>query len=1145
MKIKAFCPLSLKAGRLIGEDLTKTLLVMKLTGIILMATMLQVSAKGKAQTVTYVAQSAPLTQVFAAIERQTGYVFFYNNRDLQDITPVTVRLQAVPLRDALQNVLAGLPLTFDIQGNTIVITKKERLVVVASDTITIRSIHGRVADSLGNPLAGASITIKGTKNGTKTNGKGEFELKNPPGDVVLEISYTGYAKKMISATPGSMGIYVVLQRSTDILDATVIQAYGTTSRRFNVGSIATVDAETISKQPVTNVLLALQGQAPGLAVTAMSGVPGSSVLLQVRGQNTIKSDGSSYAFRPFDQPLMIIDGVPTAAQNNDLNQFSNLASASSSSGGISQAGGISPFNGLNPADIESISILKDADATSIYGTQGSNGVVLITTKKGKPGKTKFNMAVNTGFNSSVRTVKLMNTQQYLQIRKDAFAADGATPSSDPSNFFSFAPDLTIFDQNKYTDWQKTIYGKTSNNTDVHASLSGGTPTNTFLISAGFTRSDFNYPGSFADQRLTLHTTTHHASDDQRLSVDFGVDYSYDKNNSSGVPGGVGILNPPNAPDLLDSLGRLNWYYKGVSTAQFQFYSYLKQPAWLQSYNLNTTFHVSYRLLPGLTIGTSMGYNRNTSDEYTADPIAAQDPSYPYVTAHFGANNFQTLNIEPQLDYNTTIGKGVLSALLGGTYKKNTNTGTQTTGTGYANDNLLGSINAAATVSSSDNYNIYKYAAGFARLKYVYNQKYILSLTGRRDGSSNFGPGNQFGDFGSVGAGWIFSEERAFKRVLPVISYAKLSGSYGTSGSDGIGSYLYQDYWKPNSSATAFQGIFPNSPVNLYNPNFGWALKKSLNLSMDLGFFHDRLLLNATFYRDRESSQLAGYPLPVHVGFSQVLENINSTVQNQGWEFSVSSTNIRKKDFNWTTNFNITFNRNKLISFPNLESSTYNYTYAIGQPTSTVMGYRFKGLNPTTGLFEYYTKDGKVTNNPTSGPASTGGDYVPIADREVKYMGGFGNNLSYKHFSLYVFFQFSSQTAPSWLYTLYSSYTPGMRPNNLPVEALNYWKQSGDHALVQKLTSSYFSTTYTSASNFVSSSGAYVDDTYLRLKTVALSYSLPDKVVKKMHMHDCQVYVNAQNLLTFTNYKVADPEQFSDFTNFPLQRIVAAGLSINF
>ncbi|HXO74490.1 MAG TPA: TonB-dependent receptor plug domain-containing protein, partial [Puia sp.] len=480
-------------------------------------------------------------------------------------------------------------------------------------------------------------------------------------------------------------------------------------------------------------------------------------------------------YKPYDQPLFLIDGVPFAPQNINIAQMSNLANSSFSSGGINQGGGLSPFNGINPADIESISILKDADATSIYGTQGSNGVILITTKKGKAGKTNFDLAVNTGFNTVARTVKLMNTQQYLQLRRDAFAADGLTPNDTPYTP-GFAQDLTIFDQNKYTDWQKVILGKTSNNTDVHASLSGGSSQNTFLISTGYTRSDFNFPGNFSDQRFTLHTATHHGSLDNRLSMDFGTDYSYDRNNSSNSGGANQVLNPPNLPDLLDASGNLIWEYKGIDISGYQFYTYLKQPNVTENNNLNTFLHLNYKLLPGLTLSANLGYSRNTTDQNKQRPLASQAPLYGNATSAFAHSTYQAINIEPQLDYNTTLGRGLFSALVGAAYKKNIGTSNILSGSGYANDNFLGSINGASYVYGNDNSSVYKYSAAFARLKYVYDGKYIVSLTGRRDGSSNFGPGNQFGDFGSAGAGWIFSEEKAIKKVLPFVSYGKLSGS---------------------------------------------------------------------------------------------------------------------------------------------------------------------------------------------------------------------------------------------------------------------------------------------------------------------------------------------------------------------------------
>ena len=1143
---------ALKGAFLPGRNafITKTLLVMRLTTILLLTTCLHLSARTRAQQINLSEQHVSLDRVFKKVTDQTGYLFVYRDEWLRQMRDVSISVHGASLKEVLDICFTDQPFTYVIIDKMVVLKEKPAPPPGEAPDQEVLTIRGRVADSLGAPLAGASIRIKGTAKGTQADVRGEFELKNIPEGTVLVVSYTGYISREITASAkGNTYHFVVLQRSQEELDATVIQAYGTTSRRFNVGSISTVDAATIEKQPVTNVLLALEGQIPGLAINQTSGVPGSRVLLQIRGQNTLVSNAATpgliVGLKPYDQPLFIIDGVPFAPQNNNINQLAGLESASNYSGGLSVAGGVSPFANINPNDIESISVLKDADATSIYGTQGSNGVVLITTKKGKPGKTVFNLMATTGYNTAARNVKLLNTPQYRQLRTDAFAADGVAPSNNPSNYFAYAPDLLIFDSTRYTNWEKVIYGKTSNNTDIHGSLSGGTYNNTFLISGGFTRSDFNFPGNFADQRLTLHTAMHHGSQDNRLTIDFGTDFGYDRNNSPGYGAGSKVALPPNLPALVDAQGNLIWSYKGVSLDQYQFYPFLKETELLQNYNLNTTMHIAYKILTGLSIGANMGYNRNTSSEHQINPAAAQDPLYPYRTAEFANTTFETINVEPQIDYTTPIGKGVLTALAGATYKKNTSYLNTVSGSGYANDNFLGSIDGAANVSAYDKSTIYRYNAAFARLKYIYDRKYILSLTGRRDGSSNFGPGRQFGDFGSAGVGWIFTGENFFRKSISFLSFGKLSGSYGTSGSDGIAGYNYQAFYAPLSYLPAFQGAQPNAPQNLYNPNYSWGLKKSLNIALDLGMFHDRVLLNATWYRDREDNQLGGYPLPAQTGFSQVLENLPADVQNAGWEFSVTSNQIKTKNFSWSTTFNITFNRNKLLSFPNLASSSSADEYVLGKPTSEVIGYRFNGVNPQTGLFEYLTGKGQPTNVPSYLLASQGGDKVPIADREVKYMGGFGNTFSYKQLSLYVFFQFSSQEAPNYLSTVYSQYTPGRSIANDPVEVLNHWKNPGDHSAFEKLTTSYSTAASQAAIYFQQSAGAFSNDTYVRLKTVALSYSLPEAYLKKVHMSGARIFINAQNLLTFTNYKVADPEEFADYTNMPVQRTIVCGLNFNF
>ena len=650
--------------------------------------------------------------------------------------------------------------------------------------------------------------------------------------------------------------------------------------------------------------------------------------------------------------------------------------------------------------------------------------------------------------------------------------------------------------------------------------------------------------------ITLHSALTSTSADKRFTIDLVTDYAYDQNNSAGFGGSQDVILPPNLPDFIDPAGNLIWSYKGVPLNVDNFYSSLKKPADLSSFNFNSALNLNYQILKGLTIGANMGYSRNTGTEHSIDPLSSQRPlPPPYgndISAAFANTSAQTINVEPQINYKKTIGKGELSALLGGTYRKNTTDSYQTEAYGYTSDYFLNSVNGAATQFPFDVANIQKYVAARARVKYVYDQKYIIEVSGTRDGSSNFGPGRQFGNFGSVAAGWIFSEEKAFKNALPFFSYGKLSGSYGTTGGDASQAYQYQALYQPTGSIPTFQGIRQSVPYNLYNPDFSWATKRSLNLALDFGLFKDRLLLNATYYRDREGDQLVDYPLAAQAGFTTVFENQNSTVQNQGWEFSASSTNIKTKDFTWITNFNLSFNRNKLIAFPNLAASSYADQYIIRQPVSIIFGYRYKDVNPATGLFEYYDKNGNVTSTPNYGTAAEGGDEVPIGNREINFMGGFGNTFTYKHFSLYVFCQFSSSTQPNNIAALYYGNSDPGEESNVPEYVLGkYWTKPGDHATLQRLvsgnSSQYASGTYA----FALSSGALSNDTYLRVKTAALSYALPDAFLQKVHIKGGSIYVNAQNLLTITNYKFGDPEQPGNFTSFPIQRIVAFGLNFKF
>jgi len=1114
---------------------------MRLIACLLLGFSLHLSAATEGQTISYTGYKVPLTTIFNVIKQQTGYLVVYNAALLEKSKPVDVAANNKPLEEFLQDVLNEQPLRFSIVSKTIVISEKEHY--EAPPPPPLITVQGYVYDTLSRPLDGASVMIKGTKKGTQTDANGFFTLHELTGNESIVISYNTFQTQTI-AVNNRTSITVILKLSPSLLDQTVVQAYGTTSRRFSVGAISTVTSEQIERQPVSNILLALQGQVPGLMVTPTGGAPGSAVKIQIRGQNTLSPSPYSGNYKPLDQPLFIIDGVPLAAQNNTIGNLLTSVITNSSSSRI-PGNGISAFGSINPADIESISVLKDADATSIYGSQGANGVILITTKKGKVGKPALNLTVNSNVNIATRKLHMMNTQQYLAIRREALANDKITLT--PANVNTY-PDLQLFDSTRNVDWYSEFFTRVPTNTDVHATFSGGQQYSSFILSGGYTHTSYNFPGNFADNRISFHSGYTYRSPNNKLTVQFITDYAYDKNNASAQPRVVAaMVMPPNYPALVDDNGNLLWRYKGLSLASYNQYASLRQPADVQSHSLNGSARAAYQVLPGLTISSNFGYSRLNGTNYSAVPLAAQDPgNNPRSSASFGTNTYQTVNIEPQADYKRNIGDGILSVLLGGTYKKQTTYTEFLNGSNYPNDDLLGSISNAATVSASNSSNIYKYVAAYGRIGYIYQNRYIINLSGRRDGSSNFGPGKRFGNFGSVGTGWIFSETGAFKNALPFISFGKLSGSYGTNGSDGIAPYSYQAYYGVAYSSTTlpYQGFMPYTPSNLYNPNYSWSVKKSWNAAVDLGFFHDRLLVNATWYHSRNYNQLIPFALPAQTGFPDVLGNFPAVVQNSGWEFSGSSTNIQTKNFTWTSTFNMAFSHNKLVAFPGLDASSYASMYTIGQSTSLIMGYQFAGLNSATGLYEYYTSKGAKVNNPSSQIITKGGDRQPLFNVDPKFSGGLGNTLTWKGLSLYLFFQFQQKMGLNYLAAINSYGLPGSYIN-LPQAVIGqYWQKPGDEKPLQKLTVGS-GAPYLPAYYFPSSSGAYSNTYYVRLKTASIYYTLPQSILKKTGIRECRFFVNAQNLLTVTNYKLGDPEQEGALFTIPLQRTIAGGLSFNF
>jgi TonB-dependent starch-binding outer membrane protein SusC len=1001
-------------------------------------------------------------------------------------------------------------------------------------------IHGKIVNTNNEPLNSISVKVSGTTIGTETDNNGDFNLQIATLPIKLVITGTGYVPQTYLVSNYNV-FKLTLVRKVNDLDEVQVIAYGTSTERNSVGSISKISGADISQQPIMNPLAGLEGMVPGLDVTASSGLPGSSYTLQIRGQNTINQTFANVP--PMDQPLIIIDGVPVATQNENVNQFSSLASPGIGNVYHNTRGGISPFDAINPSDIESIEVLRDASATAIYGSRGGNGVIIITTKKGKAGKAEFNLNINDGGSWIGSQLPMMNTQQYLEMRKQAFANDGLTPDNTLYDA-AYAPDLTVFDTNKYTNWKKYFLGNTAQMLNVNATLSGGNQNTQFRISSGFSRNTYVLPGDYADDRGNVSANIHHNSDDKKLTLDFSVLYSYEKNNSSGDPSFLtsAYTLDPDYPNPKDANGNVIWQYNGVpldgSYAGYNPFAYLDELYNIQNVSLNSNLVIGYKLTPDLTFRTSFGYSTYNSNEYYGDPLSAQDPEYsPQANTRFGTNDLMSWIIEPQLAYKKSWQDFDIDVLLGGTLEKQTNYLEEVDGTGYINDDLIQSISGSPIQTATDAYSEYKYIAAFGRIDLKYQDQYILDITGNRDGSSRFGPDRQFGNFGSVGAGWIFTENASLKNQLGALSYGKLHASYGTIGNDQVADYVYLSRWAPTT--TNYLGSIGYTPQNLYNPNFTWASTQKLEFGIDLGFLSDRLLFSATWYRTRTGDQLVNYNLPIQTGFNNVLENENALVQNTGIESSIQFNVLSGKNFKWHSSFNITIPRNKLIAFPGLAQSSYATSYQIGKPLSEIYGFRSAGVNPSNGLFQFYTANGQITENPQLKSGGSFNDEVPIGDLDPKFYGGWRNSFTYKNFDLLVLVNYTKQIGMNYLGSVYN-YLPG-NELNMPVNLLGAWKTPGQNSPYEVLSSQYGQAA-TDASYYVQSNAVYSDASYIRVKNISLSYTLPDKLSEKLKLHQVKVYVTAENFFTITDYKGNDPET-QIFYGIPTLKTLSAGLQL--
>lgn len=963
---------------------------------------------------------------------------------------------------------------------------------IFSQTIPLKTISGTITDADG-PLSGVNVLVKNTNRGSISDLEGSYSVTASLNDTLV-FTYLGYKLQEMVVGSGSI-LNVIMQLDATTLDQVVINAgYYKVSDRERTGNIARITDEVIQNQPVANPLEALQGRLTGVDIVQNSGVAGGGFTVRIRGQSSILAG---------NEPLYIIDGLPFNSQS---------LGSQSTSGLIIPGADISPLNAIDPNSIESIEVLKDADATAIYGSRGANGVVLITTKKGKDGKTSFTIGSSSGLSHITRQIELLNTEQYLKMRREAFANDGITEYP--------ATDYDIngtWEQDRYTDWQKTLIGGTAQFRDLDVGISGGNEHTQFRINGRYFNETTVYPEDFNYDRVNLNSNLQHHSKDDRFQLGFTAGYTLEDNLLPSTDlSGVALRLAPNAPALYTEEGTLNWENS----------TWINPLAQLEGEYNNTTRTLigstvlEYGLLKNLDLKVQLGYRSTNFESNNQIPHSIYDPAYGLDSSvsqsylHTGTHS--SFITEPQINWALKRGSHAWDVLLGATFQSQKTNQLTLLGYGFANNGFLENLSAAnmLIILNEESYE-YKYQSFFARINYGFKEQVFLNLTGRRDGSSRFSNSNRYGNFGAIGAAWIFSESVK----LPWLSFGKIRGSYGVTGNDQIADYQYlQNYSLIDHS---YDGNIGLEPARIYNPNYQWEENVKREVAMELGFFNGGLELSTAYYNNRSSNQLIDYSLPATTGFPSIQANLDAIVENSGFEFELLGRVIRKEHFKWTSSLNLSLPKNELVAFPNLENSTYANQFVVGEPLNILKLYKLKGVNQETGLYEFedYNDDGELTGTE---------DRQYLAVLTPRILAGLSNSLEYRKWSFNLFLQYVKKDG----FNEYFGTEPPGTMTNQPIGVLDRWQSAGDISNIQRFTSGADSEAYTAYSRFSQSNGIISNASFLRVKSMSLSYNLP---LNNAKANTCKVSLMGQNLFTFTNFKGGDPEQTKGFLP-PLRRI---------
>ena len=997
-----------------------------------------------------------------------------------------------------------------------------------------RTITGTVTDAADSKsIPGVTVLVKGTTNGTTTDINGKYTLKISETTKELLFTFIGMKSMEIPVTASNVIDARMVSEAVN-LDEVVVIGYGSVKKSDLTGSVASIRIDDLKKIPVNSLDQGIQGKVSGVQVTQLSSQPGGAMSLRIRGGNSIMAG---------NEPLYVIDGVLIESQV-DMSWIGSPAQNGLSS--------------INPGDIESMEILKDASATSIYGARGANGVVLITTKRGKSGKDNITFETYFGMQQKAKDINVMNASQFAELYDEA----GANATT--SGYVPLYPDSQSLGSG--TDWQSEIYHAAPIQ-NYQLNFSGSNEKTTYAISAGYYKQGGIIVGSdFKRYSFRLNL-------DRKLSDKLvaGTNLSYTQTNSNTVPtdtpGGFfpGVVNTalifnPVLP-VFDATGQYTLTDPNAD-------GWLDNPVGVtrdvnavdKVNRLLGNAYLEYSILKDLKFKTSLGVDIYHSDQDMYTPKYIYSGSFNGGQARYATSNFQNQIFENLLTYNKSWeNKHKINVLAGFTFQKNSSRTFIDIATGYPNDILgyYGIANATNLPTVMTGFSESAIVSYLGRVNYNLKEKYLFTLTGRVDGSSKFGSNNRYAAFPSAAFAWRVSEEDFFKRI-DQISNLKFRMSYGISGNDRIMDYAYirtlssATYYFNNSFAAS--GFSPSNPGN---DNLKWETTRQADAGIDISFVQNRIGFTLDYYNKKTSDLLYYFNLPFTTGYSSYLKNIGK-LRNTGFEFALNTVNC-VGEFKWNTTANISFNKNKILDLNGVDMFINNDTYKLkignwavireGEEMGSFWGLVSDGIWQTSeadkaaiygaqpGDFKYVDKnnDGKINND----------DCAIIGHALPNFTWGLSNSISFKNFSLDVFLQGSqgNQILNSNRFELES----GNGLSNASAKLLERWTPENQSTLYPRANRN---------ADYLHMSTRYLEDgSYIRLKTITLAYDLPQKMMKSLKITKVKVYVTAQNPVTITKYSGFDPEVGSfgmdntrmgyDYGSYPSVRTVIVGASINF